>query len=1145
MGVKYTKRGVLFGAEGNLSLRSDFAELEITDGIVEFAGTAVPVVFGTRYVDPVVTGWDITADFATKFYNPSAPGVTDTVPTRPKRNNDNMVELDDQGNPILEAVPNAVRMTILTMRWVLCLGQEARIARFQMNNEFINVRADKLPGVQLGSGNLSLYNQAKAWEDAGAVRIVVTEDEADVFGGGESGGLGYPWGRLNYSPETKLSEFWLTIGFPGMPTNEVIDRGSSAKNVVSLYFDDFNFGGRRPIPKAKVAVQRYRSQTAIDKDGRRLDQWQTENDLHTVGYLRAPDVNPYYLFVLDSTLTTAQREKVRDYVLSLPYDESGTQYQIIRASYYQGGTRVKEVVEDVINEDGDREQTHRNLIKDRMDKYVSDAGNASPTRNPTSFDDTLAKRVVQTYATNMFNVHNRRNTRSGVVTFFLTDIFRSASGNTVDLVNQMQLTTNALWALRYPNAIQLNDQRYDYSWLSANQLEGLKRFQPETHLVLWEYIEQAANLRYRINTSYTKTLPDYSSYLGFRSLLDSNVDILVGGGYKGESATVNQFFNHFQVAGYFGWTMNPVHALREALTNPDWGEAVPYERINEADFLASAKVCKEEGLAYCYVHKQLGGVDRMVTGITDYIDAFVWYDGYTDSVRMNLIREDYDINNLPTFDESSIAGIENYRRVNTNELTNSVTVKYHDAALGSSETVTVHDLEASFRAGGVVAATFNYDGCATLAAATRAADRELVSLSRSIITFTVKLHTGDHVLGLGDPIVISYRDLGLQSAVMRVTRILYGDGTTGGISVDLVQDVFADLKLFGDIVEVEPYLSISEAPPFVRLDAEVLFLEQSYFDITSITAFDNPHARWLKAGVKYNPDVEADSYVSIDQVIQNPSIGTLLTEVPVLAGDPRTQSIWIQVRIKPAPTANNYVRIGNEIFKTGVVRLINDNVYEILLTARAQRDTVATNFVLPVGTDVWFLDRLWLDQTIWDGSLVHALFHSGVHNSTELLRPDVDFVSRGNLPQPPAYVTVNNAFGLHHSIDGAFTVRWKPRNEQPALGQTVEVTLSYNDAVIFRQSSAVLLDISGQIQESSAIISLTELNTGVPSGVGIIQLQAKSVWEGRDSWQSWDITIDWSALPRNRCGYGYSFGANWGGSECGGWGRDFDEQYGN
>ena len=1135
MGVKYTRRGVLFGAEGNLTLRSDFAEVETTDGIVEFAGTPVAVVFGTRFVDPVVTGWDILSEFSSKFYLPDRAdiGVHSQVITRKDANNNDVPD------------ERQVRMTVLSMRWVLCLGRVdyGAITRLLWNGQVVPFREVGLPPAASGSDNARLRRIAQSWIDEGARRIVVNETAADLFGGRDAGGPGYPFARYPYSADTQLSEFWLmdTGGQPSIPN---IDHDTGAKGVTSLFFNNFNFGGKRPIPKAKVAVSRNNFLTEIDKDGRFKLQWQA--GLSTIGELPPPNSNPYYLIVLDSSLEKADREKVKEYLLWFPYDESGTQYQIIRAGYREGGRRIAPVVETVINEEGDRQQTKQNLLRDRLDKYIADSVSNSSYNRITNFDDEQAKVLVETYGNHMYSVLNRRGSRTGAILLVVTDLFayptsRPRTSATISL----HFARQAALLMKYPNTITEARDFRNNVYPTENQLDGIQRFQPEIHMLVWSYYD-VQTARYRgIRTREALTAPYFSDYdEGFR-VWDDGGRLSIGGGGVYTTSLNHEFAEQYQIAKSFGFSQNPIHAVREALTNPDWGEAVPEDRINEADFYAAAVVCKRERLDYCYVHRQLGGVERMVTGITDFIDAILWYDAFTDSVRIKLIREDYDITDLPTFDESSIASIENYRRLNTNELTNSVTVKYHDAVLGANETVTVHDLEASFRAGGVKSSTFNYDGCATLSAAATVAERELVSLSRSVVTFTVKLHSGEHVLGLGDPVIISYRDLGLESAVMRVTRILYGDGTTGGISVDLVQDVFADLTLFGELIEVEPYLSVSAAPPFVRLSAEVVFLEQGWFDLTTVTAFDvNLQERWIKAGIRYNPDVDTSSYVSIDNVVQNVAIGTLLSDIPPLTSDPRSQSFWIEVRFNPEPTADNYIRIGDEIFRTGVVRQTSDDTFEIEIKARAERDTVATRGTINHGADVWFLDQLWIDDNVWDGSLIHALFQSGVHGDVELLDPnnDINFISRGNLPQPPAYLTVDGRFGSNAEIDGDITAEVLAREEHPQADQLETIVeLKYGDTVLFTDRSTPTENLIGQTIANRVTIPTATISAGVPAGAGILQLSAWTIWQGRNSWQRWTVDIDWSATERIRCGWGADFGSNWGGQNCDGWGLDYGE----
>ena len=1136
---RYEIRGVLFGAEGNLITRADFAEQEITDGIVEFAGEPVPVVFGTRYVDPVVTGWEGLSDFITKYWFPGVDMVTNT--------------------PQHDSLANArqeVTMTVLTMRWVLCLGAADSISQIQMQNLRVNyVNQNQLPSTYVPRDK-ALYDQAVAWRAAGALRLVVNASDADLFGGGQSGGVGYPFGRDVYSSKTQLSEIWVMVGGAGnpdpsdpskllpLPNEPVIDHDTTAPAVTSMFFNNFNFGGRRPIPKTRIGLQRIGFLTERQADGEFKPQWHADDepDLARISLLQPPNLNPYYLIVLDQTLEKAQREVIRSYLLELPYDEEGTQYQFIMLGYYEVGEdgRTDNVAEDVISERGDREQTMQNLLKDRLDQYVNDAVAGSILERCTNFGVVEAELIAKTYATHMYSVHSRRTSETGVICTFVSDLYSADSTGWFKSLFGVKRWTDGL---QYPNQITVDDMSTAPQF-NELQKQGLLRFQPEMHLTQIRY---ASGSSYSdINTRYSSEVPigvDYNRLLGFDT--SGSVSVIAGNAQARQAQdTPYRWLNRFAFALPFGYSMNPIHAVREAYTNPDWGEGIAEATINESDFLAAARVCKEEGLDYCFIHNKLGGVDQLVTSITDYVDGVSYYDHYTDSVRLRLIREDYDITNLPVYNEGNIAEVTNYRRQNSNHLVNSVTVRFHNASLGSDETVTVHDLEAAFRSGGTVSATFNYDGCATHSAALKTAERELVALSRSIVSFTLKIEEGDSPLGLGDPIVVTYRDLGIEQVVMRVTRIGYGDGTTGGITVDLIQDVFADLTLFGKLIDVEPYSSINAAPPFARLDLEVAFLEASYWDIVGIrNPFNNPQARYLKAGHRYDANLNDEAYITIDGNVVAPNIGRLLTDIQPLTSDPNSVGLTLQVQIKPEPVGD-LLRIGNEIMHINNRRRTSDDVWDIHIDKRAQLDTVATNGVIGHGADVWFLGGAWIDDKVWDGSRIHTLFQSGIHTDTELLLPEIDFISRGNLPQPPEYVTVNNMFG-NVSVDGAFTVRWKARDDRPADGQTVEIELrNVAGGSIFRQSTAVTR-YRGQIEEQSAIISLAELNTGVPSGAGILRLTVGSSWQGRASWQKWTTLIDWSAARRNRCGWGYTFGSDWSGADCGGYGRQWDQDYGD
>ena len=153
------------------------------------------------------------------------------------------------------------------------------------------------------------------------------------------------------------------------------------------------------------------------------------------------------------------------------------------------------------------------------------------------------------------------------------------------------------------------------------------------------------------------------------------------------------------------------------------------------------------------------------------------------------------------------------------------------------------------------------------------------------------------ILGLGDAVIVSWRDLGISRIIARVSKIDYGDGLTGGVDVELIQDVFADLNLFGNVVTDEPLPD--DTPMLIDLQTSIAFLEASKYDLASINYLaefiTDPHARFLKAGLRYSNLITADTEVTIDGVKLDVSISKLLHPIDKLTYDPNNQSLSVYI----------------------------------------------------------------------------------------------------------------------------------------------------------------------------------------------------------------------------------------------------------
>ena len=584
--------------------------------------------------------------------------------------------------------------------------------------------------------------------------------------------------------------------------------------------------------------------------------------------------------------------------------------------------------------------------------------------------------------------------------------------------------------------------------------------------------------------------------------------------------------------------MNPVVAIREMLTDPDWGEGVAETQIDDGSFIVAARTCRDEGLKYCAAHDKLGGVDKIVKSATDYVDGILFYEAATDQVRLKLIREDYTFTNIPAFDETNISSLKNYQRQHGHELINSVTIKYHDALKGSNDTVTVHDLESSSRVKRVISATLNYDGCATKLAAVRVAERELTALSKAVISFTATVNATE-VLGLGDAILVSWQDLDLARIVMRISKIDYGDGTTGGITLHLIQDVFANLATFDDLVGDEPLPD--DTPTLINLQENVKFLEMSNVDVNSLSnpAGDpiilSPTGKYVKAGIKYDSTVTANTFVTIDGQRVRFSIGTLLDDIHPLTDDPRSavrQGLLIYVYGVASRT--RYIRVNDEIMQVTLTgTTISDNIYEYQITRRAIDDTVSPPTKHPAGSDVWFLDDMWKYADNWDGVTPFvSLVQQGVYLDRELVTPNINFINRHTLPYPPSFVTVNGSYRARARVDGDINIVWGHRISYQ--GQTASVRLMNGDQQILLHQ---FNEPTQAFTIRSDIINLT--------GEHELVLYVGSSFNRLNSWQSWVFNIDWSSTIRQRTGWSYNWGNDWGGDDASGWGFDWNKFWGN
>ncbi len=236
--------------------------------------------------------------------------------------------------------------------------------------------------------------------------------------------------------------------------------------------------------------------------------------------------------------------------------------------------------------------------------------------------------------------------------------------------------------------------------------------------------------------------------------------------------------------------MNPSHIIRECLTDKNWGMGYQDSDIDDAAFTAAADTLYDESMGISIIWDRQTRIEDFIQEIIKHIYATLYVDRITGKFVLKLIRNDYIFGSLLQLDESNIVKIENYSRPSFGDLTNSVTVNYHNSYDNKTASVTVQDTALVQLQGSVIGATIQYPGFSNYAIAAKAAQRDLVSLSSALLTCSLIADRTAASLNVGSVIKLYWPDFSDEAIAMRITALAFGDGKSNSIRITCIEDIF-------------------------------------------------------------------------------------------------------------------------------------------------------------------------------------------------------------------------------------------------------------------------------------------------------------------------------------------------------------------
>lgn len=595
-----------------------------------------------------------------------------------------------------------------------------------------------------------------------------------------------------------------------------------------------------------------------------------------------------------------------------------------------------------------------------------------------------------------------------------------------------------------------NDQEYD-DYMTYSQ--GGKKYHLKGLAYLiwkgptWFWVFDEGDLEYNpiydpLSTVGTGILAGLRSFLGNKSGMVGESP-----NFAALSPRIWRFPNHLDIGSnrhIINNTANPAEVLWELST----GRYMPFLGEIPAPHLQEAEVDKEalrqmgialynEGLGISFQWQIDGSVGAIIDDILTQIQGIKRENPKTGLLEFKLLRPDYDIDELPHFNEDSISSLTDFNRQAINATVNKVVATYTDKLDHFKEKpVTAQSNASMWMQSSESSSNIDLTYLTDVDVVTQLTQTTLNQLS--FPAATGKLTTDRRAWGLarGDCFVLDWAPENIVNLVCRVNDVNYGNVQNNVISINFVEDVFA----IGSAVFAPPPPSAwvppvtGPAPVLVRKVVETTWRDVADqvelanasavpTDISFITVMaKNPNG--AAVGYDMQTHIAAEAYASRGDGEFCPT--AIVVEATTRA--PTNVAVTLT-----APDDLHLVEVGTAAEYGGeIVRVVAIDWEELTCTlARGCVDTVPVAHA--AGTRIWFYDAdNGQDNTQYpSGSTLSVkLFtktEAGILDPTLAPVDALLLAARQARPYPPAYPTLNT-LQWPNTVTGALTVAWRHRN---------------------------------------------------------------------------------------------------------------------
>lgn len=342
-----------------------------------------------------------------------------------------------------------------------------------------------------------------------------------------------------------------------------------------------------------------------------------------------------------------------------------------------------------------------------------------------------------------------------------------------------------------------------------------------------------------------------------------------------------------------GLDVNPMEIIYDALT-AKWGRlGMDTALIDVASWQAAAATLYDENNGMSLKLEASNTGKSVADEVMRQIDGLMYQDPENMKIVTKLLRDDYNIDDLPILDMSVVKDLSNFAKTTWDSTFNQCRVTFSNRDKDYEDGVAAAQDFANINFQQRVRSTeLSFPGVTVPELASRLASRALGIYSVPLYKCDLKCTRKAASLRPGDVFVLNWEPFNLERMVMRVQKIDLGDLTDGTITMSVIQDKFAANAMVFAPPEQTGWQPIDTTP---RPITSRSIIETPYFILqaSGVTFATNQGALYVLArkpgaqsqnfDAEQTTDAFATVYLGLDDAPYTPS-GRLAADYPATAG---------------------------------------------------------------------------------------------------------------------------------------------------------------------------------------------------------------------------------------------------------------------